>query len=129
MIVDESPLVEPLSCKEKILQPALGCDEQEMESCIECTCYCTNNSSNNSSSSSSNNRSSNNAGGVVNGEETTRVDAAAAAAYEEQEDRQRNHEKDDVDDDDEDVVNITTFIDMIKTIFAMRWREIDYDDE
>ena len=41
---DSSSVVDPLSCREKILQPALGCDELATESCIDsshCSWLCT----------------------------------------------------------------------------------------
>ncbi|KAL7431276.1 hypothetical protein ACHAXM_002635 [Skeletonema potamos] len=123
MIVDDSPSVEPLSCKEKLLQPALGCDEQEIESCIDHTCYCSNN---NSSSSTGSNNNKNEDDGDVNmgGMETTRV----GKEEEGKEYRQRrNHETNNNYDDGKKMEDVTTFIDMIKTLLEMRF--LYHDDD
>ena len=98
MTVDESPSVEPLSCREKIMQPALGCDEVAVERCIDftsCDCYCAeyNNSSDTNKSSNSS--------------------------------RRKNNDEEDSDGTDEN--DITTFIGMIKMIVTTRWSDI-YDE-
>ncbi len=117
MTVDLSPSVEPLSWKEKILQPALGCDEMAVESFIDyTTCNCTNESIR---------QSSNEATCVVMGEDRTKRVSDNASKKKDQKCHQRNHdEQEALDGDEGEEVGIVTFIDMIKMIFTTRWRDI-----
>lgn len=115
MTVDESPSVEPLSCQDKILQPALGCDEIAVESCIHYTWNCTDKSSN---------QSSNKSAEVTLGADTTKRVVDNASEERELRCRQKMHDEEEVDDDEEDEIDITTFIDMIKMIFTTRWSDI-----